>query len=126
MSHKSLSTFLRCMMSAGVLAAVVLLAPTFALAQAYQPLPFPQAANPALVDGQRYLPLVVEANYEEATPLAIASGTGEQAPASVLAWHHNVVLGSASEPAPQVGDATPADNLELGSAFPCEANPSQK
>jgi len=113
---RSCSTFV------GVIA-MIMLATMFSAAQS-----FPQDANPALVNGQRYLPLVVETNYEAATPSAIASGQagiGEQEPASVLAWHHNEVLGSASEPAPGLGDSTPADNPELGSPFPMAANPSR-
>jgi hypothetical protein len=102
----------------------LLLASTLAIGQ-QAVTTFPQAANPSLVNGERYLPLVVETNHKAATPTAMASSDAGSTE-SVLAWHHNVELGSAAEPKLDLTkNTTPADGLELGSPFPAAANPSR-
>ena len=121
MTHKSFPNLLSCTMSAGVLAALVLIATTFASAQAYQPLPFPQAANTALTGApdSNELPSMPAAMAKHATKPETTSyelGSSFPAAANPSRGENN---SDQRAPAARKG-------YELGTPFPCEANPSRK
>jgi hypothetical protein len=107
---------------------LLLLATTLAMGQ-QAPMTFPQAANPSLVNGERYLPLITE---PLPTPIAMASNEERTFEEQVLAWHHEVELGSPmpTSASPLLGVGTkglsaPSGKLELGSSFPMGANPAR-
>jgi len=110
-----------------VLAALLFLT-TFALAQPAEP--FPQAANPSVQDGQRYLPLVVEQQgYQAGEPASMAENAGEEVTPSVLNWSHNSETGTPFplSAGPRISSddqaATGDEQLNGGSPFPMSANP---
>ena len=90
--------------------------------------PFPQAANPALTDGELRLPLVVNQDYLVDSPPSIAAISP-----SVLSWHQKVDTGS---PFPQAanpslgsgtsGQTSPSGKVDTGSPFPQAANPARR
>ena len=98
--------------------------------------PFPQAANPALRNGEVRLPLIVDQGYRADSPSSIAAnqrGMSDELSRSVLAWRHKVDTGS---PFPQTAnpslgsryertDSHLLGNVDTGSPFPQAANPSR-
>jgi hypothetical protein len=108
------------------LLATLLFVSTVAVGQYGGGSPFPQAANPALRNGQLVLPLI--------SPSSMAgnqSGTNVESTPS-LAWHQRVDTGS---PFPQAGnpsmgsgmegETSPSGKVDTGSPFPQAANPSR-
>ncbi|SRR6266542_3766934 len=103
------------------LLATLLLMSTIAVGQYGGGSPFPQAANPALRNGELALPLI--------SPSSIAAN---QTGTNDLAWHQKVDTGS---PFPQAanpslgsgtsGQTSPSGNVDTGSPFPQAANPSR-
>ena len=99
----------------------LLLGSTIAVAQYGGGSPFPQAANPALRNGEGPLPVI--------SPSSIAAN---QTGTSDLAWHQKVDTGL---PFPQAanpslgsgtsGQTSPSGNVDTGSPFPQAANPSR-
>lgn len=106
--------------------AVLFLVTTFAVAQGYQPLPFPQAANTALASasaGEQ------SSSLTGGVPSSMAADQSQP-----MAMSHGANLGSpfpsAANPSLRAGasgQATPAleDQHDLGSPFPADANPSR-
>jgi hypothetical protein len=88
--------------------------------------PFPQAANPALRNGEFALPVISPSSMA-----AHQSGTNDESTPS-LAWHQKVETGS---PFPQAanpslgsgtsGQTSPSGNVDTGSPFPQAASPSR-
>ncbi len=102
----------------GVLAGLLFVS-TVAVGQYGGGSPFPQAANPALRNGEAALPLI--------SPSSMAANSP-----SVLAWHPRVETGSPFPTAanPSLGSGTsgetsPSGNVDTGSPFPQAANPSR-
>jgi len=110
----------------GVLAGLLFVS-TAAMGQYGGGSPFPQAANPALRDGELQLPLVVDQDYRADSPSSMATNSP-----SILSWHQKVDTGS---PFPQAanpslgsgttGETSPSGNVDTGSPFPQAANPSR-
>ena len=102
----------------GVLAGLLFVS-TVAVGQYGGGSPFPQAANPAMKNGESALPLI--------SPSAMAANSS-----SVLSWHQkidtalpfpqaaNPALGSGTS-----GQVSPSGNVDTGSPFPQAANPSR-
>jgi hypothetical protein len=105
----------------GVLATLLLVS-TIAVGQYGGGSPFPQAANPALKDGELVLPVI--------SPSSMAAN---QSGTSDLAWQQKVDTGL---PFPQAanpslgsrtsGQTSPSGNVDTGSPFPQAANPSRR
>ena len=100
-----------------LLLAVLLIGPTLAAAQNYQPLPFPQESNTALATADEDLwpwvpPVMAERSSatvrDEGSPFPTAANPSRDADSS--------------------DQCAPAarDSHDLGSPFPCDANPSTK
>lgn len=107
--------------------AVLLLVTAVALGQGYQPLPFPQAANPALANG----------SGDESSPSSATSDTPSSMAANQATdsdWSSPAESGSPFPSAgnPSLGSSTSGQSspsiegsLSNGSPFPSAANPSR-
>jgi len=81
--------------------------------------PFPQAANPALRNGELVLPVIPPSSMAANSPSVLSShqkvDSGSPFPQAA-----NPSLGSAT-----TGETSPSGNVDTGSPFPQAANPSR-
>jgi hypothetical protein len=100
--------------------AVLFLVSTFAMAEGYQPLPFPQAANPAMAAAHGSSSMPAE------MPASMASNQGASSAASPTGSPFPSIA-NPSNGADTSAQSTPATDHQhdLGSPFPADASTAQ-